>query len=639
MLELMRKKAQSWMIKVLFAVIIIVFIFFYGYGTKSGRDNVIAHVNGTKIMQSRLRLEYQKAYQNLARLYQSIYGDQFDPGLINDVELRGRVLNDLIDETLMMQEAERLSLQVSPQEMQVAVHSNPAFQVDGKFDGQRFRAILQVNQISVDEFQEIERRNRMITKLRDLISLGAVELSDQEVLDAYSIENEKVNLEFVRLNPTDHEDSVSAEDAELETYFSKNSALFETPPRVQVQYIVFAPEDFLEEVEIPSEEIREEYDYNLETFRIPKRVKVSHILVTPGEDNGDKAIEEAKREAEQILEKAKGGEDFVALAKAHSKDPGSAKDGGSIGWVIEGGNTPEFAKVAFSLENGEIAPLVESENGFHIVKVDDVQEEKIKSLEEVEGQIRAALAEARSRELAEAAAQEAFFAVYEDKNLERYAAEHEMALVTTGLFSRAEKIKEVGETPEFNDHAFSLEEGEVSPPVRIGGKEYLINLVKRESSRVPALEEVKEKVREAVVREKAVERARVSAEEILEEIKAGKPMSESAEARGLKVEETGLFERGGSFVPRVGPTQELGEEIYSVSQGDPLLERVVSYGKVFFVMALKEEQKVDVEKFESEKEEYKKTLNTRKRAGILQKWLASFREESEIKINEQNLGF
>ena len=184
MLRLMRKKAQSWMIKVLFSIIIIVFVFFYGYGRKSARRSVIAEVNGTKITDGLFRSEYQKAYQNLVRLYQSIYRDQFDEGMIDRIGLRERVLNELIDETLLVQEAERLSIRVSPQELQAAVHSNPAFQVDGKFNEQRFMAVLEINQMSVDEFQEAEERNRLIAKVTDLISLGGVELSDQEIFDA-----------------------------------------------------------------------------------------------------------------------------------------------------------------------------------------------------------------------------------------------------------------------------------------------------------------------------------------------------------------------------------------------------------------------------------------------------------------------
>lgn len=637
MLRLMRKKAQSWMIKILFAVIIIVFVFFYGYGRRSGARRVIAEVNGTKIMDSLFISKYQKAYQNLARLYQNIYRDQFDEGMIDRVALRERVLNDLIDETLLVQQTEKLGLHVTPQELQAAVHSNPAFQVDGKFSEQRFMAVLQMNQMGVDEFEEMEERSRLITKVTDLITLGGVDVSDQEVFDAYGLANEKINLQFARFNPTTFEKSISTDESELDAYYSKHNTLFEIPPRVQVQYLIFAPDDFLKAVEISPEEIREEYEYNLDEYRVPKRVKVSHILIKVHGDNGEKAVEEAREKAEQILEEAKKGDGFAALARMYSEDKDSARNGGSIGWVKKGEKVPEFAEAAFSLEKGEFAPLVESEDGFHIVKAEDVQEERVESLEEVEGRIRAKLAKFKSRQLAEEETQEAFFSIYETKDLEIYAAQQGKPLMTTGLFSRDEQIKEVGGNLEFNREAFSLEEGAVSSPLEIGGKLYLLKVIKREAARVPAFEDVKEQVREEFVREKAMEKAKAAAEEMLREIKSGKSLAESAGARGLKLEETGFFERGGTYVPKVGPTRAFGKEVFSLSPDRSLLERVVSYGKVFFVMELKEQQKIDMEKFESEKEQYKKRLYAEKRGHIVQQWLESLRKKSEIKIREENV--
>ena len=218
MLKLMRKKAQSWMIKVLFAVIIIVFVFFYGYSRKTGQRRVIAEVNGTKITTGLFRSEYQKAYQNMTMLYRQMYGDQFDESMIDRAMLQERILNELIDETLMTQEAENLSLVVSGEELQAAVQSIPAFQVDGRFDRNRFLAVLQMNRLSVDEFQEMEERNHRITKLTDLIGLGGADVSDREIQDAYALENEEINLQFVRFNPADYEESLSMDESDLKAF-------------------------------------------------------------------------------------------------------------------------------------------------------------------------------------------------------------------------------------------------------------------------------------------------------------------------------------------------------------------------------------------------------------------------------------
>jgi peptidyl-prolyl cis-trans isomerase D len=312
-------------------------------------------------------------------------------------------------------------------------------------------------------------------------------------------------------------------------------------------------------------------------------------------------------------------------------------EGGSIGWVTQGESVPEFAEMAFSLEKGEIGPLVESEDGFHIVRVDDVQEERVKGLEEVGAEIRDQLIEAKSRQLAEEETEEAFFATFETKDLANYAAGKGRALKTTAFFSNDEKLEEVGGNLEFNGHAFSLEEGEVSSPLKIGGKDYLIKLIKREDSRIPPIEEVKEDVKAAVLREKSKEKATVLAQNMLEEIRGTGSLTKTAAAKGLDVEETGLFERSSSFIPKVGPIEDMGKGISSLSSENPLLGEVVSYGSIFFVMELKEEQKIDMGKFEDDKEQYLKRIYAEKRGRILQQWLDSLRKKSEIKIRAENL--
>ena len=638
MLKLMRKKAQSWMIKVLFAVIIIVFVFFYGYSRRTGERKVIAEVNGTKISTGLLRSEEQKAYQNTVMIYRQMYGDQFDESMIDRAVLRERVLNELIDETLMTQEAENLSLAVSDEELQAAVQSIPAFQVDGRFDRNRFLAVLQMNNLSVDEFQEMEERNHRITKLTDLIGLGGAEVSNQEIQDAYALENEKINLQFVRFNPADYEEALWVDESELRTFFADNSVRFETPPKVQVEYLVFALEDFLKGLEVDDAEIREEYEYDRDRYRVPKRVKISHILIEV-EDDEEKTTENAKQEAEKILEQIEQGADFAVLAREHSDDTESAENGGAIGWIADGENLPKFVEAAFSLEKGEVGPLIESEEGFHIVRVDDFQEERVKGLEEVKNEIREELAREKARILAEKAAEEAFFTAYETKDVRAYAADKDMDVKTTQLFGRTERIDELQGNLRFNEHAFSLEEGEVSTPLQIGEDIYLLKVISRESSRIPTFEEVRERVEKELLEEKAVEKAETLAGEMIEAAQQGTPLADLVSSKKLTLEETGFFERSRSFVPKIGPAQVVGDSLFSLSLEHPLLGDAVSYGGMFFVIELKEEQKADMNEFESEKDDYARRLYASKQGQTIQRWLENLRKGAKIKIREQDIPF
>jgi peptidyl-prolyl cis-trans isomerase D len=639
MLKLMRKKAQSWIIKVLFAVIIIVFVFFYGFSRRTGQRKVIAEVNGAKITTGVFRGEYEKSLQSMIRLYQQIYGEQFNESMIDRAMLGQRVLSDLIDETLLGQEAEELSLQVSPEEIQAAVRSIPAFQVDGQFDRGRFLAILQSNNLTLEEFQEMEERQLRIAKLTDLIGLGAAELSEQEILDTYLLEHEKIRLQFVRFNPADDEESLSVDESELEAYFSENRAQFETPPMVQVRYLVFSTGDFLGRVEVSAEEIREEYEYNHDQYRVPGRAKVSHILISTPVDKDETATEKARKRAEEILEQIRQGADFATLAREHSDDKDSVEKGGSLGWVTQSEDLPEFLAVAFSLEKEEISPLIESEEGFHIVKADDLQEGRVKRLEEVEDEIRNELAREKGRILAEEAAQEAFFEVYDSRDLEGFASQNNLEVKTTRPFGREERLDEVKGNLEFNNQAFSLREDDMSSPLQIGEEIYLMKVVNRQPPQIPPFEEVKEKVREEVLQQRALEHARTAAEEMLEKAKQGASLTELADSSEKTVEDTGYFERSGTYIPKIGPSQVVGEAIFSLSPEHRLLEDVTSYGGMFFVIELKDEQKADMNQFESEREAYVDRLRARKRDQILQGWLEHLREKAEIKIREQNIPF
>jgi peptidyl-prolyl cis-trans isomerase D len=291
------------------------------------------------------------------------------------------------------------------------------------------------------------------------------------------------------------------------------------------------------------------------------------------------------------------------------------------------------------LKKGEVGPLIESEEGFHIVKVDDLQEERLKGLEEVKSDIHKELATEKGRILAEKAAEEAFFTAYETRDLRGYAADKGMDVKTTQLFGRTERIDEFRGNLQFNDHAFSLQEDEVSTPLRIGEDIYLLKVVRREPPRIPPFEEVRESVKKEVLQERALEKAKTLAGEMIEAAKQGMPLAELAGSKKLTLEETGYFERSRNFVPKIGPAQVVGDSLFSLSPEHPLLGDVVSYGGIFFVIELKDEQKADMNQFESEKEEYARQLYASKRGHALQRWLENLRKGAKIKIREQDIPF
>lgn len=616
MLDFMRRHAQSWMIKVALGAVVVVFIFWGIWDPGGRRERDLVKIGNQTITVAEARNHFQTLREN----YQAVYREKFTEEMVKKLGLKERAVRDLINKVLLLQEGYRLGLTVTPEEIQASIQNNPAFQKDGIFDKATYLRALQRVRMTAKEFEANQRQMLLISKVQGLI-ISSAKVSDQEALEAYRAIFEKVNLEVLPLNPSDFKEiSMTAE--ELGPYFSKHREEFRIPAKAKARYLLFDPKDYSKQVQVTLKEVEDYYQNNREKYGQPKQVKVRHILIKSNpKDPEASAI--ARKKAESIRDEAAKGTDFAHLAKKYSEDPGTKDRGGDLGFIARGQVVPEFEEAAFSLKVGGIGGVIQTPYGFHILKVDEVQEAKTEPLEKVKNQIHSLLQNRKAKELAHDEADQAYTRASKDKELNSFAEEKKLTVRETGLFSPGDKIDL---DPKLMDSALSLGKGEVSPVLRVGETFAVLQVVEKNEPRIPELKEVEGKVSEALRREKQREKALAKTMEILEKLQKGADFKSLARQEGLKVEETGFFERGAE-PPKIGSAEELQKALPSLNAKNPYPERPIFLNGQYLIFRLQEKKEINRAQYESKKESFHRTLLLQKQELTLMNWLEALLEQ------------
>lgn len=637
MLTFVRKKQKSVFIKIAFAVIILSFVIGYAMLTSPGDggggsapDAFAVRVNDREISYG----QYQQNYSNLYRIYQNIYRDQFTPALERQLNLRRQALDQLIDQTLLLQEAERLGLSVSEPELVNSIAREPAFQENGVFSKSRYLQALNYQRMTPDEFEAMQRNSLLIDKVRSQLQAG-LSVDNEEIIEEYRNQNEKVNLAFVRVAPALYESKVTIKDDELAAWFSDNQEQFRIPEQVSLEYLLIDPADFARELELTDAEIDTYYQRRLAEYDVPEQVKASHILIRVPEAADEATRSQRKQLAEQVLSEAKAGRDFAELVRKYSDDKASAAKDGDLGYFTRGTMVGNFEEAAFALQPGELSGIVETPFGYHIIKAEGYIEAGVKPLADVLDQVKAGLRKEKSRQLAFETAMDAYNVNRKTGDIQAAAAAGKQEVRETGLFAAGDPIPGLGSDPQLTNMAFSLEPGTLSRPASLSQGILLAALKERRESRLPELDEVREQAESAYREIKADALAEQTAMELLSTVQAGSTLAAAAKQHALKVEETGEFTRGfGNFVPRIGSHEALANAAFSLTDEQPVVPEVYEADGKYLVAKLKQRSAADPDSLtEDQKAELRTQLLTRKQDQALEVKLDQLRETAEIVIS------
>lgn len=405
-------------VQIFLALITLPFAFFgiEAYVSRSGAGSDVARVGDTKITVHEFELAMRERQDQLR---QSM-GAAFRPEMLNSPDARLSVLNSLIDRRLLLLESSRNRMAVSNAALVNEINKIPALQDNGKFSLERYDRLLNAQGMSKPQFEAMYRQDLTIQQLMGAISETAF-VSQAQTDALLDIQLGGWQYAEFHIAPGQFTAQVKLDADAAEKYYNDNKAQFEIPEQIKAEYLTLSPDALAVQVTVDDAEIKAAYEAGKDKYQQAEERRASHILITPKND-GEKAT--ARKKAEELLKEVrKTPAKFADLARQHSQDPGSASSGGDLGYFGRGAMVKPFEDAVFSLKNGEISDVLESEFGYHIIRLTGVKPAKQQPLESVRADIEKELKnQAALRKFAESA--ESFSnMVYEQSDSLQAAAE------------------------------------------------------------------------------------------------------------------------------------------------------------------------------------------------------------------------
>jgi len=632
MLDRMRRH-RDWL-KWSLGLVCVAFVLFYipdflrGSGADAASSDTIAKVEGREITSG----EFRRTYQAQLQAYRSAYGSNMSDQLLKQLGIDQQILNQMVDERAALAEADRVGISVSDEEVRQRIFAMPAFQENGQFIGDsRYQQLLRMQRppLSPSEFEDNVRHGLAVEKLRASLT-DWLSVPDTELEKEYRRRNDKVKLAVVSFTADNFRSQVSASDAEVASYFDAHKNDFKIPEKRKIRYLLIDVDALRGKVVVPAADVERAYNSNIEQYSTPEQVRASHILFkTDGKD--DAAV---KAKAEDVLKQAKGGADFAELAKKYSEDESSAKNGGDLDYFGKGRMVPEFDQVAFTLQPGQISDLVKTQFGYHIIKVVDKKAASTKTLADVRSQITDQLAYERAQAQAADLAQKLQKEITKPADLDTVAKAQGLTVQESGFFARDEPILGLGPSPEASGKAFEMNANEVTGPLRTSRGFAFETLVAKQDPYVPKLDEVKDRVKDEVIKAKARELSQQKAVEIGAKLKTASDFEKAAKAAGVDVKTTDLITRD-SPIPDLGAAAAVEDAAFKLPVGgvsDPI---ATDNGTA--VIKVLEKQEVTPEQLSAARDKFRDDMLTDRRNRFFSAYMAKAKQKMKIDVNREAL--
>ncbi len=626
MLDFFRRNAQSWGVKVILGIIIIVFVF-WGIGSFRGeRGNVLAEINGSPLLLEDFQRVYSQALDTLRRE---------NPGInVEDLErmnLRSRIFNQMVGMHLLQQEAARLNVTVSAQELRQTITGLQVFQgQDQRFDPDLYKDLLSSHNLTPSQFEADFRNDMILGKIQEFIILPAY-VSETEVRDYFRYAREQVAVHYLTF-PWRHElEQFAIEDADIEAHYQANLDSFKIPARMRIKYLNLSPAALARPEDVSQEKILAYYTANAQAYFKPEQVKAGHILIKVAPEASEAEDAAAREKLLALLVRLHEGESFSALAREYSEDV-SAAQGGDLGWFSRDEMVPEFEDAAFALQTGKISAPVRTVFGWHLIRVEDRREDGIIPLEEVAAAIRTHLAEEHALEALTETLDAAMEQLIIGSPLEEIGQKLRLPVRESEFFSLGQPPADLDLASEDIAGLFALEIGEITPaPILLSDGYLLAQKVAFEQETIRPLEEVRQRIVSRLSLDKAMAAAHQKAEQTLERIAAEE--THAFDATGLTT--SAPFGRQG-FIPGLGFNPELAAAAFSSRPG-AWLPTPYRTQDAFIVVRLKERIPPSAEQWLQEQDMWRQSLLQVRQRELLQAFMESLQAKAEINILRQDV--
>lgn len=534
MLQDIRKNSQGTAAKIIVGLIVVVFALF---GVESivggiGGEPEVATVNGEEITQS----SFLRAVEGKKRQILSQMGENADPDLIDEGLLRSSVLEGMINEEILVQDADTKGLYVSDLAVDNYIRGIEQFQIDGEFSNERMQMLLRNAGLTLQAYRDSLKSQFVLGQTRSGLIASAFVLNNERD-EIVALDRQTRSFGMATVFKSDYLKSIGVTDDEVADYYDKNKEDYKKPESVDVSYIVLIEQDLEETVELEESEIKKLYETEKLDYEGEEQRAASHILIKIGDEMTES---QALEKINGLKEKLKAGESFESLAKEFSEDEGSAQAGGSLGLSSKGVYVSDFENALFALSVGQVSEPVKTEFGYHLIKLDSVEANQVPSFDEMRGGLESRLMKQKLDALYAELTERMADITYSSPDLSEAAEVLGLEVKTlVGVSTQTEnpifsnrKIQKVLFSNELVVEKHNSELIEVEE-----GKSVVFRVENYQEESIQPLSNIKEKIRNELKVAKSAEFAETVGQSFIERVKAGEPASDVSENMGLNWKE------------------------------------------------------------------------------------------------------
>lgn len=504
-----------------------------GMPTMGTPQTVLAEVAGEKITAA----EIERALQNQTR------GQQIPAEVLR--VFVPQLLDRNIAEHAIAYEARRLGMKVTDTDLARAIRSTPNL---GTLPPDQYQMALQQMGYTVQEFETNMREQLYKLALYNVVMQGIV-IPPKQVEDMYRTTNEKIKLSYIAFSPDKLKASVNATPADLQAYYDKNKGLLTVSESRDANLLIADQDKIAATIQIPDAQTLAYYNSHKDDFRTPERVKVRHILLQTTGKSPDE-VKKIRAQMDDLLKQLKAGGDFAALAKKFSQDPGSAQNGGDLGWVTRGQMVKNFEAACFSVPPGQLSDIITTEYGFHILQVMEKQQAQLQPYDAVKAQIADNLKKQMVVDKLQSLADQAHSdLVKAPANGEQIAAKYGLDFVKASALQASSPLPAIGVSRELSDAINAAKKGEVTPVVQVAPTKLAMAVVTNViAPHTPAMAEVEAQVKTQFEQQRAGQLANEKAQQALDMLnKNGGDLNAVAKSMGVEVKTSDAFTRNGAI--------------------------------------------------------------------------------------------
>ncbi len=618
MLQLLRNKAQSTIIQGLVVLIALVFIF-WGVGTNmmNSRDAAIS-VNGDEVSFQ----EFQRSYDQAIAGYRQQFGDAISDKVLKGLGVKQQVINQLTQVTLLRQGLKAMGIMVTPAEIQAKIQQMPQFRQADNFNLETYKAILGANRMTPHKFEESIGRDLLIEKGMTFINDFATTVTAAEINEAYQLDQETVMVKVAKISPDLFTDKIVVDPQKLAAWFETAKDNYKTEEKIKLRYLSFPYKAQEENITISDAQVLARYEKDKAAYQIPEQRQARQILFKTEENSSAKEQAAQLKKAEEILARARAGEDFATLAKTYSEDPAGKDTGGELGTFARGRMIKEFDDAVFSMQPGAISDIIKTKFGYHIIQLEKILPAVTQPLEEVRAAIVTQLKNEQARPATFEMANKAYEGIIAAGSLQAYADKHaETPIIPTDFFSRTNPPAALSHDPKFLDTVFALKQGELSSLIETPSGYFILFAEKIQEPAAPKLDEVKERATKDYKLAQAGKMAEETADALLAKVKGGADLETSAREAHLETIKSGPL-RKNNTVPDPALPASLVDQALRLGAKKPFPDKPLAVGNDLYIIQFLERKLPELKSLdEATRKEYTTTLLKQKQDLLFSSWL------------------